>query len=80
MSFELGRNLCEKKHALCEKQTSQCEKNTNYVFLKHRVRLSASCDQKLFLCEKNSLLCDKAIIPIFILLYIIYLYCLEKSL
>jgi hypothetical protein len=62
--FELGRNLCEKKLALCEKHTSQCEKKTNYVFLKHRVRLSASCDQKFFLCEKNTFLCDKAIIPI----------------
>jgi hypothetical protein len=64
--FGLGRNLCEKKLALCEKHTSQCEKTTKYVFLKHRVRLSASCDQKFFLCEKNTFLCDKAIIPIFI--------------
>jgi hypothetical protein len=61
--FELDRNLCEKKPALCEKHTSQCEKKTNYVFLKHRVRLSASCDQKFFLC-------DKAIIPIYIYIYI----------
>jgi hypothetical protein len=56
MSFGLGRNFCEKKPALCEKHTSQCEKKTNYVFLKHRVRLSASCDQK-FLCVKKILSC-----------------------
>jgi hypothetical protein len=43
--FGLGRNFCDKKPALSEKQ---CEKKTNYVFLKNRVRVSASCDQKFF--------------------------------
>jgi hypothetical protein len=55
--FELDRNLCEKKPALCEKHTSQFEKKINYVFLKHRVRLSASC-------EKNTRLCDFEVDPI----------------